>query len=189
MKMIIRLTPKSIIAYSDLDVYNLTPEINWEINHADCDVFRRNADGDRISVALEQISMYPDITWSNIYEVVTLIKLLKPFNQIDWQSTFDILPIPKRVSLARMIEELEFFEEFGDPERNYNAHRMEFDPLVEFLEEHELWFHEIDEERKRVIFKGLPPFFTNDVPCRGEFREHLLLKTLTNRWSILLNLS
>jgi len=189
MKMIIRLTPKSIIAYSDLDVYNLTPEINWEINHADCDVFRRNADGDRISVALEQISMYPDITWSNIYEVVTLIKLLKPFNQIDWQSTFDILPIPKRVSLARMKEELEFFEKFGDPERNYNAQRMEFDPLVEFLEEHELWFHEIDEDRKRVIFKGLPPFFTNDVPCRGEFRERLLLETLTNRWSILLNLS
>lgn len=187
--MKIKLTPKSIIACSELDEYNLTPEINWEINHSDCDVFRRNADGAKISLALEQISLYSDITWSNIYEVVTLIKLLNPLNQIDWQTSFDILPIPKRLSFTRMKEELELFEKFGDPERNYNAQRVEFDPLVQFLEENELWFHEIDENRKRVIFKGLPPFFTNDVPCRGEFRERLLLETLTNRWSILLNLS
>lgn len=182
--MKIKLTPKSIIAYSGLDEYNLTPEINWEMNHSDCDVFRRNADGAIISLALEQISMYPDITWSNIYEVVTLIKLLKPLNQIDWQASFDILPIPKRLSFTRMKEELELFEKFGDPERNYDAQRVEFTPLVQFLEENELWFHEIDENRKRVIFKGLTPFFTNDVPCRGEFMESLLLQSLINGWGI-----
>lgn len=182
--MKIKLTPKSIIAYSDLDEYNLTPEINWEINHADCDVFRRNADGYRISVALEQISMYPDITWSNIYEVVTLIKLLKPFNQIDWQSTFDILPIPKRLSLDRIKEELEFFEKFGDPERNYYAQRVQFDPLVEFLEEHELKFHELDEDRKRITFTGIQPFYGNYVPCRGEYRSWVLNLALENGWGI-----
>lgn len=78
--MKIKLTPKSIKAYSELNEYILAPEMNWEMNHSDCDVFRRNTYGDRISVALEQISMYRDITWSNIYEVVTLIKLLKPLN-------------------------------------------------------------------------------------------------------------
>lgn len=187
--MKIKLTPKGIIAYSDFDEYNLAPEINWEMNHSDCDAFRRNADSAKISLALEQISLYPDITWSNIYEVVTLIKLLKPLNQIDWQASFDVLAVPKRLSLAQMKVELELFKKFGDPERNYNAQRVEFDPMVQFLEEHELWFHRIDEGRKRIIFTGIQPYFTNDVPCRGEFRERLLLETLINRWSIRLNIS
>jgi len=176
--MKIKLTPKSIKAYSDLDEYNLTPEISWEINHADCDVFRRNADGYRISVALEQISMYPDITWSNVYEVVTLIKLLKPLNQIDWQSTFDVLAVPKRLSLAQMKEELELFKKFGDPERHYNAHRVEFDPLIQFLEENELWFHRIDKDEEEISFSGIPKFFAHEIPCRGKLRIEILIQVL-----------
>lgn len=79
---------------------------------------------------------------------------------------------------------IRFFEKFGDPERNYNAQRVEFDPLIQFLEENELWFHRIDKDEEVISFSGIPKFFAHEIPCRGKLRIEILIQVLVRNHRI-----
>ena len=138
--MEIKITPNSIQAFSSAGEYIHAPEINWERHFNNCHQFFIDDSGNKISKALVELAIYPDVTWQHIYQVLTIIKLLHPKHEIDFQATFDRLTVPKRLTLDNMKAELELYEILGDPERIYNPHRQDFAPLIEFLEENEFGF-------------------------------------------------
>ncbi len=189
--MKIKLTPNSIQAFSSAGEYIHAPEFNWERHFNNCHEFFIDDSGNKISKALVELATYPDVTWQHIYQVLTIIKLLHPKHEIDCQATFDRLTVPKRLTLDNMKAELELYEILGDPERIYNPHRQDFAPLIEFLEENELWFLEefdfdvnTDGSPKNLTFFNKVNCSPSDRPCRGEYRDRVLILAISNGWEV-----
>jgi hypothetical protein len=189
--MKIKLTPNSIQAISSADEYILAPEIKWERHLNNCHEFFTDDSGNKISKALVELATYPDVTWQHIYQVLTIIKLLHPKHEIDCQATFDRLTVPKRFNIDNMRAELELYDWIGDPERTYNPVRTDFEALIEFLEENELWFFKesafdfnFDGSPRNLTFFNQTIYSPSDRPCRHEFRDRVLILAILNGWEV-----
>ncbi len=185
--MEIKLTPNSIQAFSSAGEYIHAPEFNWERHFNNCHEFFIDDSGNKISKALVELATYPDVTWHHIYQVLTIIKLLHPKHEIDWQATFDRLTVPKRLTLDNMKAELELYEILGDPQRRFNPDRTDFDPLIEFLEENELWYYEMKQEENVVLFHSRFHQTPASILCRDLEREDLFCWGLKNKWSLVVS--
>ncbi len=183
--MKIKLTPHSIQVISSADEYILAPEINWERHFNNCHECFLDDSGNKISKALVELAIYPDVTWHHIYQVLTIIKLLHPKHEFDCQATFDRLTVPKRLTLDNMKAELELYENLGDPERRFKPDRTDFDPLIEFLEENELWYYISMNNESAVKFYPFSECSIESIYCRGKERISFLKLIIDRKWELL----